>query len=138
MQALINKVCKSLRQVGGASNEYQLAIVDLHGLENALQLLGTLEPTEDNINHTNAIRGMSLACRLPLREFLTKLERYEPTLGVSAKRASFRGVGCKAKWAVSFAEEVERLRALVAAKTVSINLLLATYTLYGFSFWSRS
>lgn len=32
------------------------------------------------------------------------------------------------KWAVSFAEEVDRLRALVTAKHISINLLLATHS----------
>ena len=128
---LIKKICRSLRQVGGASADYQHAIIELRGLENILQQLEALEPTEDNINYVNAIRGMALACQLPLRNFMTKLDKYESALGPFAERTSFRGVGRKAKWAVSFAGEVEKLRALVVAKHISINLLLATHTSYG-------
>ena len=116
--------------MGGASTEYQHAIIELQGLESALQQLEALEPTEDNVNHVNAIRGMALACHLPLRDFMTKLEEYEHALGPHAHRTPLHGVGRKAKWAVSFAAEVERLRALVAAKHISISLLLATQTSY--------
>lgn len=37
----------------------------------------------------------------------------------------YRGFTQKSKWADSFAQDVDKLRAVVAAKTVSINLLLA-------------
>ncbi|ERF68437.1 hypothetical protein EPUS_03755 [Endocarpon pusillum Z07020] len=125
---LIKKVCVSLRQVGGASTEYQHVIIELQGLGNALQQLQALEPTDDNFAHVNAIRAMALACQLPLREFMTKLEKYESALGPFAERSSLSGGARKAKWAVSFAKEVERLRVLVAAKCISINMLLASHT----------
>ena len=129
----MKKVGKALKDVGGASTEYQHVIVELKGLESALQTLEALEPTEDDVSHINAIRGMALACQLPLRDFLGKLERYRATLGPpvfpnQANRLSFRGVHHKAKWAISLTEDVERLRALVAAKVVGINLLLVTHS----------
>ena len=111
--------------MGGASSEYQDAVIELKGLKHALQHLEALEPTEDNIGHVNAIRGMALACRIPLQEFLVKLEQYELSLGPWAGRHSFRGVGRKTQWAISFRKEVEKVRAVVAAKQISINLLLA-------------
>ncbi len=40
---------------------------------------------------------------------------------------SIKGAGHKAKWAVFLADEVEKLRALVSAKVLSINLLLNTH-----------
>ena len=123
----MKKITKALKETGGASSEYQAAVVELKGLKHALQHLQALEPTEDNWSHVNAIRGMALACQLPLREFLTKLEKYEPSLGPWADRTSYRGAARKARWAVDFAAEVEKLRALVAAKQISINLLLATH-----------
>lgn len=125
---LIRKISKALKEAGGASAEYQDAVIELKGLEHALQQLEALEPTEDNISHVNAIRGMSLACRLPLREFMEKPERYESSLGPWTERTSFRSAGRKTRWAVSFGHEVERLRALVVAKLISINLLLATHS----------
>ena len=126
--ALIRKISKALKEAGGASAEYQDAVVELKGLEHALQHLEALEPTEDNISHVNAIRGMSLACQLPLREFMGKLEKYESSLGPWTERTSFRSAGRKTKWAVSFGHELEKLRAVVVAKLININLLLATHS----------
>lgn len=125
---LIRKISKALKETGGASSEYQDAVNELKALKHTLQHLEALDPTEDNITHVNAIRGMALACQLPLREFMSKLEKYESSLGPWANRTTFRNAGRKTKWAVSFGPEVEKLRALVAAKQISINLLLATHS----------
>ena len=57
-----------------------------------------------------------------------KIESYEPSLGPFAPSNSIRGAGRKAKWAVGIAAEVNKLRSVVAAKVLSINLLLATQT----------
>ena len=127
----MRKISKALKRTGGASTEYQLAIIELKGLENVLRHLESLEPNQDNQRHINAIRGMALACQLPLRDFLTKMENYEASLGPFSSPQWFRGLPQKSKWAVTFAEEVEKLRALVTAKTVSISLLLAMDLSYG-------
>jgi hypothetical protein len=70
---------------------------------------------------------MALPCQLPLQAFLSKLETYEASMGPSAPRKPFGAAGRKAEWAVFMAEEVKKLRALVVAKGVSINLLLVTH-----------
>lgn len=41
---------------------------------------------------------------------------------------SIKGAANKTKWAVFIAEEVQKLRALVSAKVLSITLLLNTHT----------
>lgn len=125
LPGLVKRISKALKDAGGASAEYQLVIIELKGLKNILRQLETLEPTEDNVTHINAIRGMALACQLPLRDFMDKLEEYESTLGPFADRRSLRTMARKSKWATVFADEVERLRAMVAAKNISLNLLLA-------------
>ncbi len=125
---MIRKISKALKETGGASAEYQHAVIELKGLKHALQHLETLECTEDNISHVNAIRGIALACQLPLQDFMKKLEKYESSLGPWTDRTSFRSAGRKMRWAVSFGPEVEKLRALVAAKLININLLLATHS----------
>lgn len=124
---LVRKISRALKETGGASSDYQGAVVELKSLKHVLQHLVALEPTEDNVSHVNAVRGMALACQLPLREFMTKLERYESSLGPWVERTSFRGAGRKARWASGFDGEVQKLRALVAAKQISINLLLSTH-----------
>ena len=128
LKGLVKRVTRALKDTGGASTAYQLVVIELKSLKNILRHLETLNPTEDNVTHINAIRGMALACQLPLRDFMVKLEKYESTLGPFADKRSLRAMVRKSKWAVVFSEEVERLRAMVAAKNISLNLLLATNT----------
>jgi hypothetical protein len=125
---LVRKISNALKASGGAAHEYQHVIIELKGLEAVLQLLEALEPTEDNISHVNAIRGMALACQFPLRDFLIRLEKYDSSMSPFGK--PLNGARHKAKWAISTTDEVERLRRLIAAKVVSINLLLATHASY--------
>lgn len=115
--------------MGGASSQYQHVLIELNGLYNVLQVLERLEPSEDNASHVNAIRGMALACQLPLRDFLTKLEKYETPLGPFSPTYSFRAAGRKTQWAVAMDGEVEKLRACLVAKVVSISLLLQTHVM---------
>lgn len=117
-----------MKETGGAASEYQDAVVELTGLQRALQHLEALQPTQDNAGQVNAIRGMALACKIPLQDFMTKLEKYEESLGPWAHGSSLGGLGRKTRWAVSFGKEVEKLRAMVAGKQISINLLLATHS----------
>ncbi|KAL8948158.1 MAG: hypothetical protein Q9222_005635, partial [Ikaeria aurantiellina] len=125
---LIRKVQKALKDTGGASAEYQHVIIELNGLENVLRQLEALEPNENNVNQVNAIRGMALACQIPLRDFLTKVERYDSSMSPFSKRTSFKAMRHKTVWALSVNEDVTKLRALIAAKVLSINLILATFT----------
>ncbi|KAL6713499.1 hypothetical protein ACLMJK_008964 [Lecanora helva] len=125
---LIRRISRALKESGGASSDYQDVVIELKGLKHALQHLEALEPTEDNLSHVNAIRGMALACQLPLRDFMEKLGKYESTLGPWSPQAPFRSASRKARWAIGFDNEVKKLRALVTAKQMSINLLLATQT----------
>lgn len=123
---LIKTVSKSLRESGGASNEYQHTVVELKSLEHIIQHLAALQPSEGNIQYVNAVRGMALACQIPLQDFMSKLAKYETSLGPFANHTATRGTRHKVKWALFFREEVDKLRALVTAKHISITLLLAS------------
>jgi len=125
----VRKVAKALHKTGGASSRYQHILYELNALCSILQLLESLQPTEENASHVNAIRGMALACQLPLRDFLAKLEKYENSLSPFSTHNLFKAAGRKTQWAVTMDEEIEKLRASVAAKVISINLLLQTHAL---------
>jgi hypothetical protein len=126
---LVRKITKALQKVGGASSQYQHILLELNALYKVLQLLERLEPTEENASHINAIRGMALACQIPLRDFLTKLEKYEASLSPFSTQHSLRAAGRKTQWAVAIDGDVEKVRACMAAKVASINLLLQTHAL---------
>ncbi|KAL3473190.1 hypothetical protein BJX99DRAFT_249144 [Aspergillus californicus] len=125
---LIVKICKSLKAAGGAASEYQQVIIELEGLQRCLHHLQALEPNDYNINRVNALRGMALSVRIPLQEFLTKLQQYEASMGAFAPRTRLHGATKKTKWAVAVTEEVNRFRATIVAKIVSINLLIGIQT----------
>lgn len=126
---LVNKVRKLLKDAGGAASEYQSAVIELENLAATLSHLEAIQPNEDNIQHVNAIRAMAMACKFPLEEFRRKMTSYESSLGPFATRKSLHTIGQKVKWSLMFAEDVEKLRACIAAKHVSINLLLGVQTL---------
>jgi hypothetical protein len=86
---------KSLQRTGGASSQYQDLLLELDTLYRTLQVLERLEPTEENASHVNAIRGMALACQLLLRDFLSKLEKYEASLGPFSTQHAFQAAGRK-------------------------------------------
>jgi hypothetical protein len=125
---LITKVAKALKDKSGAAAEYQNVQIELGALARTLKRLEALEPNESNVAHVNAIRGMALTCRAPLRNFLESLEKFESTMGPYARVKSVKGFGRKSEWAVFMDAEVAKLRAAVGAKVLSINLLLATHT----------
>ncbi len=123
---LCTKVARALKDVGGAASEYQNVVIELHGLQNVLTRLAALEPTESNLHHVNAIRCMALACQYPLREFLASIRKYEDAMGPIAS-GGIRSAARKAKWGVWVADEVKKVRAVISAKVISVNLLLATH-----------
>ncbi|KAK6369285.1 hypothetical protein LTS17_009625 [Exophiala oligosperma] len=122
---LIVKVGKALRTVDGASFEYQQLDIELQGLKRTLETIQTLQPTEDNISHLDAIRCLALTCQIPLNAFLQRLQKFEQRLGPFAKRSALGGTIRKSQWALQMGQEVQKLRAMISAKVLSLNLLLS-------------
>jgi hypothetical protein len=73
-----------------------------------LQVLKRLEPTEENTSHVNAIRDMALAYQLPLRDFLSKLGKYETSLSPFSRQHPFRAARRKTQWAVAMGEDIKK------------------------------
>jgi hypothetical protein len=73
---------------------------------------------------------MALTCQIPLQDFLDRIERYDASLGPfsSLNRSSIKTIGRKSQWALFMSDEVAKLRTMIGAKVLSINLLLATHT----------
>lgn len=131
---LIAKVSKALKDEAGAANEYQHVLLELQALERTLRHLQVLEPTDSNVEHVNAVRGMALACRIPLQEFLVKLQKFEASMGPFAirRRDQFKSVGRKSQWAVFMGDEVARLRSAVGAKVRVSSISYRAMILPGF------
>lgn len=123
---LCNKISKALKDTDGASSDFANVAIELHGLENVLRRVVALDPNASNIEHVDAIRSLALSCQIPIQEFLAKLQAYESALGPIPTR-KFQA-GRKLQWAFHKVEEVNKMRALVSARTESINLRLAMHS----------
>ncbi|KAF2821056.1 tannase-domain-containing protein [Ophiobolus disseminans] len=121
------KVVIALRDACGAISEYQQVIMEIEGLQDALTRLAALEPAENNIDHVNAIRGMALACTLPLQDFLLKMKRFKDAMSPFTTTKTMRSSRKKVQYAVSMSDEVKTIRAMISEKVISINLILATH-----------
>ncbi len=117
---------KALQDTGGAIDEFQSLQIELQHLEILLEYLhyGTWGHTKDT-GHLNPIKGMASACQVPLREFLTKIEKYRLLQSKESETngKKFRAVIRKMQWAVEMKEEIEKFRAIIVAKVVSLTLL---------------
>ena len=95
-------------------------------LQQILQLLGALKPSKDNIKHANAIQGMSLAWRKPLRDSLGRLTQYQRLLNPLINRHSLlKPWSKKIQWATHRRREVENLRARIVAHSLTVNIFIA-------------
>jgi hypothetical protein len=124
---ILNDIRKALRDVGGAEDEFKHVLVNLQHLEILLDRLNC--ESWDNggdAGRLNVVKGMALTCKVPLQEFLARIEKYKK-MG-SGKGVAFRArIGAEAakiRWAVVMRNEVEKFGAVIMAKVVSINLLL--------------
>ena len=116
-----------MKKTGGTATEYQHVVIELDGLQKILHVLQSIEPSANTIDHVHAIRAMALACQIPLRQFLDKIEGFERSMGPFSAIGSVRSSPRKVQWALHMSQETEKLRAVVGAKVMSINLLLSTY-----------
>jgi hypothetical protein len=98
-------------------------------LKSVLEHLQALEPDGANTNHIKAIGVVARAFQIPLQEFLNKIQRFEASLGPfsRSKELSLSAASRKSQWSLFLSGEVTKLRAVVVAKVLSINLLLGIY-----------
>ena len=100
-------------------------MIELEGLSRALSRLNTLSPTEHELQHLDAIRAATAACKRPLKEFLEKIAKFDSSLGTwDAKEKRFRGVGRRIQFSLALEEDVKELRATLMSHSSTINMLL--------------
>ena len=104
--------------------------IELESLERALSRLHTLKPVQHELVHLEAIRAAASACKRPLENFLTKLEKFEKRLDTGkAKENRYKGAGRRIQFNVAFDEDVKELRATLASHVLTIITLLMTQLL---------
>ena len=120
-------VVKACKDAGGASSQYERVLVEF---ETYLALLRKLQ--DPNVPTTAEINRLASSCEEPVRQFLTKVEKYRCSLAQPAgSRDSIhqtarylRTFPRKAQWAVVAKKTVEELRLGVGPQLSAIGLLI--------------
>jgi hypothetical protein len=125
---LIVKVISAIREARGSASQYQHLAFKLGFLDRALRDVDQLEPVEGLEAMVGAIKVTALGCKLPLREYLESIEKYDKSLGGGHSAGVMRDVLTKVKWLVhKKLEAAMKLEAEVTAFLGAINLLLGLY-----------
>ncbi|KFY46548.1 hypothetical protein V495_02401 [Pseudogymnoascus sp. VKM F-4514 (FW-929)] len=126
---LIAKVAAELRKNGEAAPMYQSLLLELEALDRALCQLQTLQPSRHELLQLNSIRATALSCERPLREFLNKISKFQPTMGTFATKDNrFKGFPRRMQWRMMYKDDVVELRSILGSHVSTINLLLMTQT----------
>ena len=131
---LIVKISKALRETGGASTECSSVIQDLQILRQILDFLQHIRPAGGDLSRVNAIRNLAITCLIPLKEFSERIERSYGSLSGSRQSRQFWSHNSKkVQWSLLATEEISKFRALIAAKILSLGLLLGAFNIESLS-----
>ncbi|KAK5132725.1 hypothetical protein LTR08_008691 [Meristemomyces frigidus] len=122
------KVIQALRDSQGAISQYEQRIVQLEGLLDVLQRLQALRPTATNTDLIRRIHSSSYACSIPVRNFVTKVEKFDPHLGRHYSPSSFAkkvtsGVQ-KVQWALVVEPALAKLEVRITPYMHEVEILL--------------
>ena len=71
------------------------------------------------------IKCVALSCRVPLEEFLAKVQKYEKSLGLGKSVGKIKDAGRKVQYAFKKKDEANALRSKLGILIGTINMLLA-------------
>lgn len=125
---LIQDIVSSLR--ASSISEYNELIIELHGLQRALNEIEHLKCHPSQEPAISGIKVAALMCQYPLEEFASKLKRFESLgLGQAGHASRFEKVkmwSTKLRWGFCMKEEVMKVRGYLVAHVGSLNMRLIT------------
>jgi hypothetical protein len=123
---LLNKAISALKEIDGASSDYQHVINFLGLLTVTLQHLKALQyaPLDPDLSmnleqHCTAVQG-------PLKSFLERIRtRFDKDLGGDKTRPKILTAGPKLQWALSTSKEVKDLERKIGGHIGAIGLVMS-------------
>jgi hypothetical protein len=129
---LIIEVSSSLKDSGGSRSEFQKLLRELKGLKVALQHIDNLQAKRSNTPSSKLIelKSIALACRIPLEEFILKVNKYDKSLGSHPpkRRKIMQNTTRKIQW-LGMKDDIYKLQHYLDTHIGTINILLAEYQL---------
>jgi hypothetical protein len=126
---LIKDITDCLQSTGGAQSDYRELIIELETLDKALRSLDSIGATSGASPRVDFIKYAAISCRLPLEQFLTKMKRYESSLGIWGRSTGFKITIARFRWALNEKENIQRLQSYLHVHVGTINVLLTEHGL---------
>ena len=125
---LIQDIVSSLR--ASSISEYHELILELHGLQRALNEIEHLKCHPSQEPAISGIKVAALMCQYPLDEFASKLKKFESLglgqAGHTSKLEKVKMWSTKLRWGFCMKEEVTKVRGYLVAHVGSLNMRLIT------------
>lgn len=127
---LVKDLVKALDDSRGASAEYQGLIRELWALDRVLLEVDSLCrrcPDSVQLNALKQTAGqIAYQCRDSITGFLTKIRRYERSLGPGGEKNMLKDTFWKLQWKVLHKDDLAQFKTTISAQVSLLNLLLVT------------
>jgi hypothetical protein len=130
--AVIYNLIQALDDANGAVKDYREAVAFLDGLRRVLEPLQTFSDWGAYPAHGRDIGQQVNLIKLPIKEFLDTILKYEPSLGEDARRSWQRRLPTtlrKLQWHIFMTKKVLSLRAKIESHMRILDSLMQRLTL---------
>jgi hypothetical protein len=134
---LLHKVAVALRETGGASSDFTLALSEVEGYHSLLlsvqQRIQDLNIQRSSNRNLEDLMKITHICRMHLASFFRRLESLEQDLLPNAqrRRPSVRLGVAKLKWGLQLTKDFDDLRSAITPQLAAIKILLQLVIVYG-------
>jgi hypothetical protein len=104
--SLVRELIKALEDGAGSGQEYRDLIRELYALERALSEVKHLQVDESLQHQKNAIEQIACQCQDDISKFLSKIDKYQPSLRLHGSGNCLKGSLRKMQWALFQKEDV--------------------------------
>ncbi|KAN0089507.1 hypothetical protein V8E51_019767 [Hyaloscypha variabilis] len=123
---LVRDVITSLQASSGSSSAYKALIMELFSLERALLEVKALKRFNHTPDQVDALKCAASQCQLTIDRFMTKVQKYQPSLNAQGSGSKRRDSLRKVQWALCKKEDVASFKAEISGHAIAINLPIAT------------
>ena len=122
----INSLVSSIRDVGGAREQFQELESELCGLEKSLDGIAALTRGSSPLPEIEALKFVAVSCVDTLQRFHKKIKPFEDSLARHSKQSTIKAAPRMVRWELLMRKELPEFRSYLFAHVEYLNLQLST------------
>ncbi|USP76752.1 hypothetical protein yc1106_04026 [Curvularia clavata] len=125
----VHKIATALREIDGASSEFNQTICELNSIEGLLRSVQNAYSADVDPLQLDRLQILVHECYIPLDRFLSKMKDLEPSLGSRVPRSKHiidkaKRAARKVQWGLQVKKEVSGLTIAMGPRISAINMQL--------------